>query len=61
MEFIDLKSQQKVIRKALDNRLSSILDEGRYILGAEVHELEDELSNFQALNILLHVQTVLMH
>lgn len=46
MEFIDLKSQQKVIRKALDNRLSSILDEGRYILGAEVHELEDELSKF---------------
>ena len=46
MEFIDLKSQQLVIRKALDKRLSKILDEGRYILGSEVHQLEEELSKF---------------
>ena len=46
MEFIDLKSQQLLIRKALDKRLSKILDEGRYILGSEVHQLEEELSKF---------------
>ena len=46
MEFIDLKSQQLMIRKALDKRLSKILDEGRYILGSEVQELEDKLSIF---------------
>ena len=46
MEFIDLKLQQLLIRKALDKRLSKILDEGRYILGSEVHQLEEELSKF---------------
>lgn len=46
MEFIDLKSQQLVIRAGLDKRLSNILNEGRYILGDEVHHLEDELSQF---------------
>jgi len=46
MEFIDLKSQQLSIRQALDKRLSKILDEGRYILGDEVRQLENELVKF---------------
>jgi len=50
MEFIDLKSQQRVIRDSLDKRLSHILDEGRYILGSEVSQLEDELSKFSGSN-----------
>ena len=46
MEFIDLKSQQKLIREKLDKRLNKVLNEGRYILGQEVSELEKELSIF---------------
>ena len=48
MEFIDLKLQQQVIRKKIDKRLSNILNEGRYILGPEVHELEDKLSKYSS-------------
>ena len=46
MEFIDLKSQQKKIRKNLEKRLFKILDHGRYIMGPEVFELEEKLSNY---------------
>ncbi|MDC0654200.1 DegT/DnrJ/EryC1/StrS family aminotransferase [Candidatus Marinimicrobia bacterium] len=46
MEFIDLKAQQKIIRNNLDSRLTKVLDEGRYILGEEVQELEKKLSHF---------------
>ena len=46
MEFIDLKSQQKKIRKNLEKRLFKILDHGRYIMGPEVFELEQKLSNY---------------
>lgn len=46
MEFIDLKSQQSRIRESIDRRLSAVLDHGRYILGPEVAELEERLSEF---------------
>ena len=46
MDFIDLKSQQKIIRKRIDKRIKSILDHGKYIMGPEVHELEERLADF---------------
>ena len=46
MDFIDLKTQQKLIRKNIDKRISNVLDHGQYILGPEIKELENELSNF---------------
>jgi UDP-2-acetamido-2-deoxy-ribo-hexuluronate aminotransferase len=46
MEFIDLKAQQKLIRRNIDNRINKILNEGKYILGDEVSELESKLSEF---------------
>ena len=46
MEFIDLKKQQEKIRSSLDLRLKKVLDNGRYILGEEVSQLEKELSSF---------------
>ena len=46
MEFIDLKAQQKFIRKRIDEKIEKILNEGRYILGPEVAEFEKELSDF---------------
>ena len=53
MEFIDLKAQQRQItssghtlRKDIDQRIKSVLDHGKYILGPEVNELEEKLANF---------------
>ena len=46
MEFIDLKAQQKLIRKSLNTSINKVLDDGRYILGEEVSQLEKQLSSF---------------
>ena len=46
MQFIDLKKQQKRIRKNIDLRVKKVLDKGRYIMGEEVFELEEKLANF---------------
>ena len=46
MEFIDLKSQQSLIREDLERRIKAILDHGRYIFGPEVAELEERLSDY---------------
>ena len=46
MEFLDLKTQQKRIRKSLEKRLGTVLDHGAYIMGPEVHELEEKLADY---------------
>jgi dTDP-4-amino-4,6-dideoxygalactose transaminase len=46
MEFIDLKAQQDRIRDKIDERIKRVLDHGKYIMGPEVIELEDDLSRF---------------
>lgn len=46
MEFIDLKSQQELIRAELDKRISDVLDHGQYIMGPEVKELEEALAEY---------------
>ena len=46
MEFLDLKTQQKRIRKPLEKRINKILDHGAYIMGPEVSELEEKLSEY---------------
>ena len=46
MEFIDLKSQQAIIRKKIDNRIKSVLDHGQFIMGPEVFELEERLADY---------------
>ncbi len=46
MDFIDLKQQQKLIRKNIDKRISEVLDHGQFIRGPEIKELENELSLF---------------
>ena len=53
MEFIDLKAQQhqllesgKTLRDDIENRIRSVLDHGKYILGKEVQELEEELAEY---------------
>jgi dTDP-4-amino-4,6-dideoxygalactose transaminase len=46
MQFIDLKAQQARIRAEIDRRIKKVLDEGRYIMGPEVMELEACLAEF---------------
>ncbi len=46
MEFIDLKAQQALIKDKLDARIQVVLAHGNYIMGAEVRELEANLSAF---------------
>ena len=46
MEFIDLKTQQKRIRAQLEERISAVLDHGRYVMGPEIGELEGRLCDY---------------
>ncbi len=46
MQFIDLSTQQKHIRKLIDERIKAVLDHGHYIMGPEVKELEEVFCNF---------------
>ena len=46
MDFIDLKKQQYKIREKIDKRIRSVLDHGKYIMGPEVYELEEKLSEY---------------
>jgi len=46
MPFIDLAAQQSRIRAKLDTAIAKVLDDGAYIMGAEVKQFEDQLSAF---------------
>jgi UDP-2-acetamido-2-deoxy-ribo-hexuluronate aminotransferase len=46
MQFIDLKTQQQVIKPELDRRIAAVLAHGQYIMGPEVAELEQTLASF---------------
>lgn len=46
MEFIDLKSQQALIKEKINKRISAVLEHGKYIMGPEVYELEKRLSEY---------------
>jgi UDP-2-acetamido-2-deoxy-ribo-hexuluronate aminotransferase len=43
MDFIDLKTQYAALREPINTRIQRVLDHGRYIMGPEVHELEERL------------------
>jgi len=44
--FIDLTKQQSFIREKLDTAIKKVLDHGKYIMGPEVYELEENLAKF---------------
>ncbi len=46
MQFIDLLSQKERIRTALLQRIEGILDNGQFIMGPEVTELESRLASY---------------
>lgn len=46
IEFIDLKTQQALIREEIEAGIARVLAHGQYILGPEVAELEEKLADF---------------
>lgn len=46
MEFCDLKAQYQRLKTDIDAGIQRVLDHGQYILGPEVHELEEKLIEF---------------
>lgn len=46
MQFIDLVAQQDRIKDKLNANIQKVLAHGQYILGPEVHELEERLSAY---------------
>ena len=46
IEFIDLKAQRRHLGDRIDQAVTRVLNEGRYILGPEVGQLEQALAEF---------------
>ncbi|WP_417339153.1 DegT/DnrJ/EryC1/StrS family aminotransferase [Halomonas kashgarensis] len=46
MPFIDLAAQQARIKDKIDAGIQRVLAHGKYILGPEVHELEEKLADY---------------
>lgn len=46
ISFIDLKSQQDLIKDKLDEAIKRVLDHGLYIMGPEVLSLEQDLAHY---------------
>jgi UDP-2-acetamido-2-deoxy-ribo-hexuluronate aminotransferase len=44
MEFVDLKTQYKIIKERVDAGIHAVLEHGQYILGPEIATLEAELA-----------------
>jgi UDP-2-acetamido-2-deoxy-ribo-hexuluronate aminotransferase len=44
MEFVDLQAQRRRIQSRLDDRIRTVLEHGRFILGPEVRQLEERLA-----------------
>lgn len=46
MQFIDLAAQYKHLKTKIDKRIQNVLDHGKYIMGPEVQELEQNLADY---------------
>lgn len=46
MEFRDLKKQYQMLKEEIDQAILDVVKDGNYILGTQVSQLEDELSEF---------------
>ena len=46
MQFIDLAAQYQHLKDKIDSRIHAVLDHGKYIMGPEVQELEEKLSEY---------------
>ena len=57
MEFIDLKSQYIKMKQDIDRSIQGVLDHGKYIMGPEVAECEQQLSEFTQSNYCITVSS----
>lgn len=46
MQFIDLKAQYRALEKKIKARIDAVLEHGHYIMGPEIKELEEKLSDY---------------
>ena len=46
MEFIDLKTQYQSLKDKIDTNIHKVLDNGNYIMGDEVKQLEERLAEY---------------
>ncbi len=46
MQFIDLKAQYAALKDSVDARIHAVLEHGRFIMGPEVKELEERLTEY---------------
>ena len=46
MSFVDLKTQYLALKEQIAQRMQRVLDHGQYIMGPEVHELEERLAAY---------------
>ena len=46
MQFIDLKAQYRELKERIDNRIHTVLDHGKFIMGPEVQEFEERLTDY---------------
>src|ERR1700733_841979 len=46
IDFVDLKTQYKLLKTDIDARIQRVLDHGRYIMGPEVRDLGESLESY---------------
>ena len=46
MPFRDLKAQYQALKPQIDKAIQTVLDEGQFIMGRQVHELEETLAEY---------------
>ena len=46
MQFIDLQAQYRHSKERIDKRINNVLNHGKYIMGPEVSELEEQLADY---------------
>ena len=46
MEFRDLKKQYDTLKTAIDSSIQSVIDQGTFISGPQVRQLEEELAAY---------------
>lgn len=46
IKFSDLKTQYQTLKASIDGRIQRVLDHGQYIMGPEVAELEEKLTDY---------------
>ena len=46
ISFFDLSAQQQFLKSKIEKRIADVMSHGKYILGPEVDELEEQLTKY---------------